>query len=98
MWDEKRLLSEPSGEFSRFPTFAPPTSVPRRGFSPGRMGARQALARAVQKLEQAKQTNAAKDKRTFRQAQRERTYVRDQVISRRAFWKKNEQFSDADIQ
>jgi hypothetical protein len=56
MWDNKRLLSERS-EFSRFPTFAPPTSAPRRGFSPGRMGARQALARAVTKLEQAKQTN-----------------------------------------
>jgi hypothetical protein len=29
MWDKKRLLSERS-EFSRFPTFAPPTSVPAK--------------------------------------------------------------------
>jgi hypothetical protein len=75
MWEKKRVLSERS-EFSRFPTFAPPTSAPRRGFSPGRMGAQQALARAVTKREQAKQTNPAKDKRMFRQAQRERSYVR----------------------
>jgi hypothetical protein len=39
------------------------------------MGARQALARAVQKLEQAKQTNVAKHQSTFRQAQSEQSIV-----------------------
>jgi hypothetical protein len=86
MWDKKRLLSEPSGEFQPFPHICPTDQRTPKGASrAGRMGARQALARAVKKLEQAKQTNAAKDKRTFRQVQRERTYVRDQVISWRVF-------------
>jgi hypothetical protein len=85
MWEKKRLLSEAKGRVQPFPHIGPTDQRTRRGFSPGRMGARQALARAVQKLEQAKQTNVAKDKRTFRQAQRERTYVRDQVISWRVF-------------
>jgi hypothetical protein len=63
------------------------------------MGARQALAREVTKLEQAKQTNSASEVRTFRQAQRERTYIRDLVISRRALLEEKKlQFSDADIQ
>jgi hypothetical protein len=53
MWDKKRLLSEPSGEFQPFPHICPTDQrTPAGGFRPGRMGAQQALARAVQKLEQ----------------------------------------------
>jgi hypothetical protein len=46
MWDQKRLLSEPSGEFQPFPHICPTDQRTRKaGFSSGRMGARQALVR-----------------------------------------------------
>jgi hypothetical protein len=58
MWEQKRLLSEAKGRVQPFPHIGPTDQRTREaGFSPGHMGARQALARAVQKLGQAKQTN-----------------------------------------
>jgi hypothetical protein len=57
MWDKKRLLSEAKGRVQPFPHIGPTDQrTPAGGFRPGRMGARQALARAVTKLGQAKQT------------------------------------------
>jgi hypothetical protein len=50
MWEKKRLLSEAKGRVQPFPHIGPTDQRTREaGFRPGRMGARQALVRAVAK-------------------------------------------------
>jgi hypothetical protein len=91
MWDKKRLLSERS-EFQPFPHICPTDQrTPAGGFRPGRMGARQALAREVTKRERAKQTNYDK-KRSKLSANGVRPYEFTH------FWGKKEHFSDVEIQ
>jgi hypothetical protein len=82
MWEKKRLLSEAKGRVQPFPHICPTDQRTRKaGFSPGRMGARQTLARAVTKRERAKQTNYDKKRSKLKANGGVRSHADSQVIS-----------------